>query len=341
MDRISRHVGVGKRLGLVATLVVVALLAVAPGPASASPSAPRILIIASDVGAPPTTLRDQILAQPFVAAADIFDAYSATPTVAQLTAYDVVVPMSNNAFSDPVTLGDNLADYQDQGGEVVALDFDWINPPFDLRGRWITGGYSPYQAGAANDFSDATLGAHDASNPLLAGVSALEAFYRLMVSVAPGATQIATWSDGVPAVAFKGHAVGVNAYLGDSPKQWSGDFAKIIVNAAPLPSNAFSVAVAGKTLAVGVSAPGKVDVSDAAAPLSASADKKKRRTYLKPSSASGNPPTISVPLLLTKLAKQKLRQTGKLRLNARISFTPQRGTASTQTAKLKLRSKHK
>ncbi len=63
------------------------------------------------------------------------------------------------------------------------------------------------------------------------GVFGLQAYYRLSVALAPGATQLAAWTDGTPAVAIKGRAVAINAYLGDTPKDWSGDFARIIANA--------------------------------------------------------------------------------------------------------------
>jgi hypothetical protein len=104
-------------------------------------------------------------------------------------------------------------------------------------------------------------------------------------------------------------------------------------------TNAFNFRVKGKKLIVSVQASGKVSVSDAASPLGASAAKKKRRILLKPSSASGDPPTITVSLRLSKLAKQKLRQKGKVTVKARITLTPQGGLASTQTAKLKIKNK--
>jgi Kelch motif len=106
-------------------------------------------------------------------------------------------------------------------------------------------------------------------------------------------------------------------------------------------TNTFSFRVKGKKLIVSVQASGKVSVADAASPLSASAGKKKRRLLLKPSSASGDPPTITVALRLSKLAKQRLRQKGKVKVRARITFAPLGGLANTQTAKLKIRSKRK
>ena len=81
----------------------------------------------------------------------------------------------------------------------------------------------------------------------------------------------------------------------------------------------------GKTLLVSVSAAGSVSVSDAAAPLSAAdAKKKKKRTLLlNPSSGSGGPPTISCGAGSHQAAKQKLRQKGKVTVNARITLHAQ------------------
>jgi hypothetical protein len=105
-------------------------------------------------------------------------------------------------------------------------------------------------------------------------------------------------------------------------------------------TNTFSFKLKGKRILVTVQATGKVTVSDAAAPLSASTAKK-RKLLLKPSSGSGDPPTIPVTLHLSKLGKSRLRQRGKLTVRARITFAPQGGVANTQIAKLKIRSKIK
>jgi hypothetical protein len=134
-----------------------------------------------------------------------------------------------------------------------------------------------------------------------------------------------------------GYRAGAVVDLNDST-----DYTRYVYQ-APRPSNAFTAHSKGNILLVDVSAAGDVSVVDAAAPLSAgTAKKKKRRLLLKPSSGTGNPPTISVPLHLTKTAKQKLRQKGKVTVKARITFTPsQGGLANTQTAKLKLKGKRK
>ena len=88
-----------------------------PSP-SCTPSSFHVLIVHAD-SAPPTQLQSEILAEPNVIAVDFFDAQTGTPTLAQLQQYEIVVPFSNFQFSDPNTLGNNLADYVDGGGIVV------------------------------------------------------------------------------------------------------------------------------------------------------------------------------------------------------------------------------
>jgi Low-density lipoprotein receptor repeat class B len=105
--------------------------------------------------------------------------------------------------------------------------------------------------------------------------------------------------------------------------------------------NPFSVKVKGKKLIVSVQSDGTVRVTDAAAPLSATAAKKKRKLFLKTSSASGKAPKITVKLKLTKLGTTKLSSKGKLKARARVMFSPQGGTAKTETLKLKIKGKRK
>ena len=92
-----------------------------------------MLIAYSDIGGPPTTLQNQILAEG-VTAAELFDAFSGTPTLTQLEQYDIVVAFSNDAYNDAVAMGNVLADYADAGGIVVALAFDGLGRRSAWRG---------------------------------------------------------------------------------------------------------------------------------------------------------------------------------------------------------------
>ena len=220
-----------------AVLASVALMAGFASPAQASPGAMKVMILESQCSStePATTLRTQILAQAGVASVDFFNGAEATPTDAQLDSYDVVVAIGGCKWNEATALGNNLADYQDQGGVVVGTTFDWqgTGAEYDLAGRWITAGYSPYEiGGTSEEFGNASLGTHEAGNPLLAGVSSLSAYFRDKLSLAPGATEIAKWSDGLSAIAVKANAIGINANLGSfTGAQFSGDFGKLIVNA--------------------------------------------------------------------------------------------------------------
>ena len=203
---------------------------------SCTPSSFHVLIAYADIGGPPATLQSQILAEPGVTAVDLFDAFSGTPTLAQLTPYNIVVAFSNNSYADPVGMGNVLADYADTGGIVVGLNFDWFGAPFGLDGRWITGGYTPFNVGPTN-FSTSCLGTYDTTHPLMQGISAgsLCAFFRHTLTLSSGAVSVAMYQDSQQLCAYKtnnGHTgVGINAYLGANPENFSGPFGHVIVNA--------------------------------------------------------------------------------------------------------------
>src|SRR4029453_17051385 len=189
-----------------------------------------------ETGGPPTTLQNQILAESGVTQADLFDAASGTPTLQLLQQYNIVVPFSNSAYNDATAMGDVLADYADAGGIVVGLNFNWFGPPFGLAGRWMTGGYTPFNVGPTN-FSTSCLGNYDNTHPLMQGISAgsLCAFFRHNLTLSSGAVSVALYQDGLQLVAYKnnnGHTgVGINAYLGANPENFSGPFGRVIVNA--------------------------------------------------------------------------------------------------------------
>ena len=98
-------------------------------------------------------------------------------------------------------------------------------------------------------------------------------------------------------------------------------------------SNAFSFFVRGRKLIVKVQASGKVSVRG----VRSRASTKRPRQLLKPSSASDGPPAIVVRLRLSKAAKQQLRRRGKVKIRARITFTPDGGLPNAKTAKLKIK----
>ena len=187
-----------------------------------------MLIVNADCGVLATMLTNELLADG-ATLVDNFDAVNGTPTLAQLQQYDIVVPFSNCGYNDAVTLGNNLDAYEAGGGVVVAFTFDWNGAPFSIGGAWITND-SPFNDNAPGNFSNGTLGTCTVTE-LCNGVTTLNAFFRESPTLASGATQAATWNDSGILMAYKGNAVAVSAYVGDSADNWSGDFARVILNA--------------------------------------------------------------------------------------------------------------
>jgi hypothetical protein len=197
----------------------------------------HVLIVYSDTDLP-TQLQSEIQAEPNVVAVDLFDAQFNTPTLPDLQPYDIVVPFSNFPFADPVTLGNNLADYVDGGGVVVQHGFAFYQPGgggYDIEGRWLADGYNPYNYSVDLSADVFSLGAFNAGHPLMAGVTALNSNFQNIVTLGAGATEVAATDLNTSLVAFRpvsgGHTtVGVTAYVGTESAQ-SGDWGKVIVNA--------------------------------------------------------------------------------------------------------------
>ena len=97
-----------------------------------------MLIVYAD-GNIPESLPAALAAEPDIASVTLFDGASATPTLAQLQQYDIVVPFSNNGWADQTALGDNLGSYLAGGGIVVAFNFDWSGGLGEqsILGTWV------------------------------------------------------------------------------------------------------------------------------------------------------------------------------------------------------------
>ncbi len=196
------------------------------------------------------------------------------PTAATMEQYDVVVVYSTNDFHNAAMLGDNLATFADAGGAVVEFSFDWTNTNVNRRpeGRWATQNYSAFNVSTSLIGTFSNLGVRDTSSPYLSGVNSLRDQYRSDLTVAPGAIGLASWEDGKPAIAVKGHALGVNACVADGCESFTGDFARLIVNA-------------GNVRGVG----------QLVAPTTMCG----KATFLQPITGSGNPYTVPLSGIVT------------------------------------------
>lgn len=179
----------------------------------------------------------------------------ATPTLAQLQAYTAVLVYSNAEFADPVALGNVLADYVDAGGTVALASFGLYLPTtaMGIGGRLSAGGYLPVIQGPSDIDSVQSLVPVIATHPLLQGVISFNGgsgSFRNVVSLASGATLVATWNNAgnTPLIATKGRVVALNFYPASSAVRddfWdaSTDGGRILVNALawPLSINAVTL----------------------------------------------------------------------------------------------------
>lgn len=218
---------------LVPLLALLAFAAMA-SPAAAAPGAYRVLIVYNNDG-PPKEMQQQVAAEPGVVAVDVFDTDEGPqdPTLAQLAAYDLVIDTPDYFYADEVAYGNALADYLDAGGVLVQFAYDnWDdggkgNGP---EGRFASGGYAPFLYGP-NENDDLTLGTFDAASPLMQGVGPLTSDNNTAPALAPGATLVAQWTNGVNAIAYKGSVVSVSAYVGDEEIAGTGNYGRLAVNA--------------------------------------------------------------------------------------------------------------
>ncbi len=174
---------------------------------------PDVLIVCADDN-PCEPLASQLMAFGDLSSVTSFDARYATPTLAELKAYDVVLTWNNWNYADPSGLGDEMADYVDAGGKVINLMYA-LNP-WGLQGRFADENYTAMK-GPDNLFNYACLGTYDASHPIMAGITNVCDSSRLLGAyLTPDSTAVASWADGEIFVAVKDNhtVVSLATYLG-------------------------------------------------------------------------------------------------------------------------------
>jgi MYXO-CTERM domain-containing protein len=136
------------------------------------------------------------------------DVAGSTPTLAQLAAYQAVLVFSDTVpFRDADALGDVLADYVDAGGGVVIAGRSFI-PGFAIGGRFVTDGYSPLTVdGVGIGGEQMQLEFDEASHATLSRVVRVyggpNSTHATGLVEVPGATRVASWTDGEPFVVHK------------------------------------------------------------------------------------------------------------------------------------------
>jgi hypothetical protein len=139
----------------------------------------------------------------------VLDVNTATPTLAMLDAYQAVMVIGSQGFSNGALLGDNLAAYMGQGHGVVvtALSNTVGSCSSQLCGAFQTNDDWAIEPGTLSMNSPATLGTVQVpGSALMAGVTTFNGgslSYRINGTLNPVATRVANWSDGTPLLATR------------------------------------------------------------------------------------------------------------------------------------------
>ncbi len=162
----------------------------------------KVLLLAADEPGLTSDVQAKLQATGRFSQVDVIDARSATPTLAQLQAYDSILVWSDYLFADRTTLGNNLADYVDGGGGVVVAVF--ADASVSIGGRFYSDDYYAIEPGGQNEGAELTLGTiYNPNSPLMTGVSSFDggtSSYHSVGSVNAKAMRVADWSDGEPLV---------------------------------------------------------------------------------------------------------------------------------------------
>jgi hypothetical protein len=202
-----------------------------------------VLVLHADDPFNAQDVQDTLVATGAFTGVDLFDGTINAPTLALLQGYQAVLVYSNIGFSDPVGVGNVLADFFDAGGRVVLSPGANCSDQFlGSSGRFITDGYAVAAPGPIDmAFGPDSMGVvFEPQSPLMAGVNFISAQLaaRCFVSPSGGSTTVASWSAGLPLV-VRGTVNGKNRVdlnlfpVSDKafPDLWVGDGAALLKNA--------------------------------------------------------------------------------------------------------------
>jgi hypothetical protein len=213
---------------------------------SAAPGNLRILVVSNELEQisefPPA-----LAAEPGVAEVETFDSSEGTPTPESLSTYDLVVGPGDSNYLDPELWGNRLADYLDAGGAEIQFAYDnWENEGAHPTGRFESGGYAPFVPGPNENFTSSLGAILVPGSPLLAEVPSFETSDNTTPTLAPGATLLANWENGKPAIATKGRVLSVSASLDNGNLTPISAAARLAVNAGNvLGRHTLTVSMAG------------------------------------------------------------------------------------------------
>jgi len=164
---------------------------------------------------------------------DLFNARYATPTLAQLQDYQVVITWVNYEYANSVAIGNVLANYVDLGGKVINTNFSMGTYGWQMGGRFMTENYIAMN-GTDILYSTQCLGDYNASSPIMFGITNVCDYWRIGGTyLTPDSSVVAEWGDGEVFVATKDDrsVVSINGYIGKQNYVWTGLMPDVVHNA--------------------------------------------------------------------------------------------------------------
>jgi len=164
------------------------------------------------------------------ATVDYFDPRSATPDVALLSGYDMVITWINNPPLDSVAFGDNLAAYVDGGGKVVLGQWCYLSDQsFGLAGAIMGPDYCPVTTSTSFDSGTYNL---DGTDCVHDGVAAYSSDYLDAATAISGAVSDGTFNNpsNSQAVAWRSDRMVYYSPGNTGASFGSGDWAPVTCN---------------------------------------------------------------------------------------------------------------
>ncbi|MFC2170456.1 carboxypeptidase regulatory-like domain-containing protein, partial [Calditrichota bacterium] len=120
------------------------------------------------------------------------DGRTNTPTLETLQEYDVVITFSNFVYQNTVTLGNNIADYVDEGGALIVTVFALYPPNTGLGGRFNTDDYCPIVQ-STGAFGLMVIGDNDEGHPIMTDVGDVSGYYKVNGDLSEDAEEVAAY----------------------------------------------------------------------------------------------------------------------------------------------------
>lgn len=164
---------------------------------------------------------------------------SQTPGLEELRAHDVVLLFTNGLFNESVSLGDEIAQYVNEGGNVVIASFYWqVRSGSPLGATWgALEALDPFTSDGGARYQPGDLGSVDEPNhPLAAGVGVVTSTgFWGGVTAKPNTNVVASWVNGDPFIGYDilaggQRVVGVSLFPASGTSA-TGDWQQVFLNA--------------------------------------------------------------------------------------------------------------